>query len=95
MEDWKNAAIYARKVIDDWDFILTDLNSLPQKTTAQPYYNFISQDCSEVIWVFGKIDKFVNLVKQKMIFPDPYKPEQSLETNFFNLFFIFTFYTFI
>ena len=84
MEDWKNAAIYAQKVIDEWDFMLTDLNSLPQKTIAQPYYNFISQDCSEVIWVFGKIDKFVNLVKQEMIFPDPYKPGQNLETNFFN-----------
>lgn len=84
MEDWKNAAIYAQKVIDDWDFMLTDLNSLPQKTTTQPYYNFISQDCSEVIWVFGKIANFVNLVKQQMMFPDPYKPGQSLETNFFN-----------
>lgn len=80
MEDWKNAAIYAKKVINDWSFTLTDLNSLPTPTYSAPYYNFISQDCSETIWVFGSIQNFVNLANKTM--PDPANRVYSL--NFFN-----------
>lgn len=84
MEDWKNAAVYAKKVIDGWDFQLTDLNGLPAKTKAAPYYNFISQECSEVIWVFGKIDSYINIANETMERPDPYSPTDPMNVNFFN-----------
>lgn len=53
MEDWENAALYAEKVINDWNFRLHDLNSLPEPTFMEPYYNFISSKSSECIWLFG------------------------------------------
>ena len=80
MEDWKNAAIYAKKVINDWNFTLTDLNSLPTPTYAAPYYNFISQECSETIWVFGSLQLFLNLVNIDMADPK----DRGSQLNFFN-----------
>lgn len=54
MENWKSAAIYANKVINDWSFSLIDLNALPSPTVAEPYYNFTSLKSSEVIWFIRK-----------------------------------------
>ncbi len=53
MEDWNNAALYAQKVINDWSFSLQNLNSLPEGTTMEPYFNFISSTCTECIWLYG------------------------------------------
>lgn len=55
MENWKEAAKYAKKVIDEWDFSLIDLNVLELGTTSRTYYPFISQEASDVIWVYGSI----------------------------------------
>ena len=56
MERWSEAAEYADKVISDWSFSLVDLNTLPAPTAKEPYYNFISCDCSETIWLYGSVD---------------------------------------
>ena len=76
MEDWKNAAIYAQKVIDNENFSLIDLKSLPAKTEQQPYYNFISMESSsECIWVFGNIDSYLNLLDINLtVLEDPSNP---------------------
>ena len=55
MERWEDAAEYAEKVITDWGFSLVDLNTLPMPTEKDPYYNFISFDCSETIYLYGNI----------------------------------------
>ncbi|WP_195531929.1 RagB/SusD family nutrient uptake outer membrane protein [Bacteroides finegoldii] len=55
MENWKEAVIYAQKVINDWSFSLINLNGLPSPSIAEPYYNFTSLKSSEVIWLYGKI----------------------------------------
>lgn len=55
MENWEDAAIYANKVIKDWDFSLVDLNSIPEATVTNPYYNFTSHNSSEVIWLYGRV----------------------------------------
>lgn len=83
MENWEQAAIEARKVIDNPNFELMDLNSI-QKTTAEPYYNFISMECSEAIWLFGRISTYINLVDIDMEIPDPYNESATMETVFFN-----------
>lgn len=55
MENWEDAAIYANKVINDWNFSLVNLNSIPEATVTNPYYNFTSHKSSEVIWLYGRI----------------------------------------
>lgn len=85
MEDWKNAAIYAKKVIDDWNFALTDLNSLPAKTVAEPYYNFISMDCTEAIWVFGSIARYITYLDTHIYIEDPADEEKYVSVDFFNV----------
>ena len=67
-------------MINDWNFTLTDLNSLPTPTYAAPYYNFISQECSETIWVFGSLQLFLNLVNIDMADPK----DRGSQLNFFN-----------
>ncbi len=85
MEDWENAAIYAKKVIDDWDFSLTDLNALPEKSIANPYYNFISMDCTETIWVFGEISKYTNFLTTIVVIDDYWKDDATIGIKFFNV----------
>ena len=53
MENWKDAATYAGKVINDWNFGLLNLNTLKAPTAQEPYYNFLTMDSPEVIWNFG------------------------------------------
>lgn len=84
MEDWKNAAIYAKKVIENWGFALTDLNSLPDKTALEPYYNFISMDCSEAIWVFGQIGSYTTYLGTSVYIEDPADAKKYIGINFFN-----------
>ena len=55
MENWKDAAIYADKVINEWSFSLINLNNLPSTSTVEPYYNFTSLKSSEVIWLYGNV----------------------------------------
>lgn len=76
MEDWKNAAIYAQKVINNENFSLIDLKSLPAKTEKQPYYNFISMESSsECIWVFGSINSYLNFLDASLnVLEDPSNP---------------------
>lgn len=52
MEDWTNAATYAKRVIEEWNFSLTNLNTVA-RSKSTTYYNFISFDCPETIWLFG------------------------------------------
>ncbi|MBC5622838.1 RagB/SusD family nutrient uptake outer membrane protein [Butyricimonas hominis] len=80
MEDWKNAAIYAKKVIEDWDFALTDLNNLPKDS----YYNFISMDCTEAIWVFGSIAEYMTYLDVNVYIDDPMDDEEHISVKFFN-----------
>ena len=54
-ENWTEAQRYAQKVIDEWNFSLTDLRTLPAASTAQPYYNFIKMDSPDCVWVYGSI----------------------------------------
>lgn len=55
MENWKEAAVYANKVIKDWNFSLLDLNSLKAPTAKEPYYNFVSGLSGKhlVLWKHG------------------------------------------
>ncbi len=62
MENWKDAAIYADKVINAWSFSLINLNNLPSTSTAEPYYNFTSLKSSEVI---GYMEMY--LISQNLI----------------------------
>lgn len=55
MENWEDAAIYANKVINDWEFTLLNLNTIPEPTDAIPYYNFTSIKSPEVIWLYGRV----------------------------------------
>lgn len=63
MERWAEAAEYANKVITEWNFSLVDLNTLPTPTEREPYYNFVSYDCSETIWMYGQIQDATNYVE--------------------------------
>lgn len=74
MENWKDAAIYANKVINDWSFSLIDLNNLPTPSVAEPYYNFTSIKSSEVIWLYGQISDLT-------VFND--QPVEKEENGFF------------
>lgn len=60
MENWKEAKKYAGKVINDWNFNLLDLNTipLPDPTVNEPYYTFTSYQSPEVIWLYGNIQEF-------------------------------------
>ena len=80
MEDWKNAVIYAKKVIEDWNFALTDLKNV----TGNPYYNFISMDCSEAIWVFGSIRSYLTYLNQDVYLEDPWDEDETMAISFFN-----------
>ena len=67
MENWKGAAHYAKKVIEDWDFSLLDLNSLPEPVTpdathSRTYQGIISPDSPETIWLYGKTTDYYNYV---------------------------------
>ena len=83
MEDWEQAAAEARKVIDNPNFELLDLNTA-QTTTASPFYNLVSMDCPETIWVFGDILWYIKLADFQMNIPDPTDESMVVETNFFN-----------
>ena len=62
MERWEEAAMCAEKVITDWEFSLVDLNGLPTPTELEPYYNFISFDCSETIYLYGNLRDMMDYV---------------------------------
>ncbi|WP_065217941.1 MULTISPECIES: RagB/SusD family nutrient uptake outer membrane protein [Butyricimonas] len=81
MEDWKNAAIYAKKVIENWNFSLLDLNTLPE---GDSYYNFISMDCPEAIWVFGSISRYMTYLDYSVYLEDPWDSDKHIGINFFN-----------
>jgi len=60
MERWDEAAVYAKKVITDWDFSLYDLNSFIQ-SSSEPYYsNFTTFQCPETIWAWGLPSDFLS-----------------------------------
>lgn len=61
MDNWQDAKTYAEKVINDWSFSLIDLNNLKAPSRAEPYYTFTSIENPEVIWLYGKINDFMNL----------------------------------
>ncbi len=62
MENWKDAATYANKVINDWSFSLLNLNTLKAPSAQEPYYNFLTMDSPEVIWNFGSTDDLLTFM---------------------------------
>ncbi|MDR1743353.1 MAG: RagB/SusD family nutrient uptake outer membrane protein [Dysgonamonadaceae bacterium] len=64
MERWADAQTYAAKVINDWSFVLHNLNSSTYAATAmKPYYNFTNTRAKspEIIWLYGKISDLTDL----------------------------------
>lgn len=60
MENWEKAALYASKVMENKNFKLLDLNTVPDKNPNNPsspmYMDYNSYDNStETIWVYGKV----------------------------------------
>ena len=57
MEDWQNAANYADKVINDYNFKLLDLNEVADKGSngRATYMNYYTYDSPEIIWLYGNI----------------------------------------
>lgn len=62
MENWAEAKRYAGKVIDEWNFSLINLNTIPapDPTNQNSYYKFTSYDSPETIWLYGNINDFTN-----------------------------------
>lgn len=55
-EQWESAKSYAKKVIDNKQFSLVDLNAMPED---KQYMVFHQYDCPETIWGYGDIKDFV------------------------------------
>lgn len=57
MENWTEAKKYAGKVIDEWNFNLIDLRTIPapDPTVRESYYEFTSYQSPETIWLYGPI----------------------------------------
>lgn len=63
MEDMEEAAKYAQKVINEWNFALYDLNTFTEKDTIivdvdAPFPNYATLDNVETIWVYGNPTDF-------------------------------------
>lgn len=56
-EQWELAKNYAKKVIDNKQFSLADLHSLPED---KPYAIYHIYNCPETIWVYGTIKDFIS-----------------------------------
>lgn len=63
MNNREDAAKYAKKVIEGWNFSLYDLNSF-KGTYNYPYPNFVSFDNPEMVWVMGNSDDVVDLLRK-------------------------------
>lgn len=69
MEKWEEAAIYAKKVMDNTKFQLLDLNTVPTETTedgrtTRTYINYHSFASSpEVIWPYGQVSDWAGWVE--------------------------------
>lgn len=63
MNNRAEAAKYARKVIEEWEFELYDLNSF-SGTCNNPYPNFVTLDNPEMIWAMENSNNVVNLLRQ-------------------------------
>lgn len=67
MENMTEAAEYARKVIDDWDFELYDLNSFTEDedeidiSEDAHFPNYATLDNVETIWVYGNPSNFTGI----------------------------------
>ncbi len=57
MENWKEAADYAKKIMDDAHFSLFDLNTI---TEEKPYAVFHVYSNPETIWGYGSISDFAS-----------------------------------
>lgn len=58
LEDWKNAAAYADKVMQNENFALLDLNTVATETeNGYPYFKTYHAytESSEVIWLYGNV----------------------------------------
>ena len=86
MEDWKNAEAYAKKVIDNPEFVLIDFNTLPAASEKEPYYNFVSLETStECIWCYGSIYEAIQFVDISLSVPSPTNlMDYVYDYNFFN-----------
>lgn len=62
MENGEAAARYGKKVIENSQFSLIDLNNTPQATEDAPYYNFMNYyNNSELIWLYGQVNDAFHL----------------------------------
>ena len=59
INDMEGAAKYAKKVIDDWDYELYDLNFF-RATNDVAYPNYAVADNSETIWTYGNVSDAFN-----------------------------------
>lgn len=66
MEDWSNAANYADKVINDYNFQLLDLNEVSDTTSkgVPTYRNYYNYNSPEIIWLYGNIEDATYLVNK-------------------------------
>lgn len=61
MENWEKSAEYAKRVMDNKQFTLVDLNNIPLNGTDEEgkpvrnYYVFPTYNCSETIWPYGNV----------------------------------------
>lgn len=61
MENWEKSAEYAKRVMDNKQFTLVDLNNIPLNVTDEEgkpvrnYYVFPTYNCSETIWPYGNV----------------------------------------
>ena len=54
MENWEQAYVYGKKIIDDYSYDVLDLNSL-ESPEYTGYYNFFTWNNPEVLFLFGNI----------------------------------------
>lgn len=69
MENWEKAAYYAQQVINNKNFALHDLNTVPLTTTSNDrivrnYLSYGSYASSETIWPYGQISDMFGWVSE-------------------------------
>ena len=84
MSNREDAAKYAKKVIEDWNFSLYDLNSF-KGSYNYPYPNFVSFDNPEMIWVMGNSNDIVDLLRKTFGYLDVSTPTPTGKRNALNV----------
>lgn len=61
MEQYDKCAVYSKKVIENWDLKLFNLNNFTS-TSTQKYFEFSSIDNPEMLWLYGNSIDFAKLL---------------------------------